>query len=354
MRPDRGPLSDIDAVVDVLLAGLGVEQQVALLSGQAFWGTAGDRSVGLRPMVLSDGPVGVRGVRWDERDPSMCLPAPVAQGATWDEELVGRLGGLLAAEARSKGVDVVLAPNLNLQRSPLAGRHYECLSEDPLLVGRMGAAQVRGLQAHGVAATAKHYVANDSETNRSTVDVRVDERSLREVYLAPFEQVVAEGGVWVVMAAYNGVNGSTMTQSALLAEPLLGAWGFDGVVVSDWYAVRSTVAVTAGVGLVMPGPPAAWRESVLAAVRAGHVPAGAVLDAARRLLRLSARVGALAEGPPAGPAPTAAAGGAGTARQLRAAAAAGMVLLRNDRVLPLDRRLLRRIAVLGPDRKSVV
>ena len=176
-------------------------------------------------MVLSDGPVGVCDQRWDERDPSVALPSPTALAATWDEPLVERLGGLLAAEARRKGVDILLTPTVNLHRTPLGGRHFECLSEDPLLSGRIGAAYVRGLQAHGVAATAKHYVANDSETNRFTVDVRVDERALHELYLAPFEQLVVEGGAWLIMAAYNSVNGVTMTENPLLRDPLKTDWG---------------------------------------------------------------------------------------------------------------------------------
>nr|WP_246519203.1 glycoside hydrolase family 3 C-terminal domain-containing protein [Thermocatellispora tengchongensis] len=244
-------------------------------------------------MVTSDGPAGVRGEGWDERSTSLTLPSATALAATWDEDLVGRLGGLLAAEARRKNVHVVLAPTLNLHRSPLGGRHFECFSEDPLLTGRIGAALIRGVQAGGVAATAKHYVANDSETERLTLDVRIDERTLREVYLAPFEAAV-EAGVWVVMSAYNAVNGTTMSQSPLLTEPLKGEWGFDGVVVSDWGGVRSTgPAARAGQDLAMPGPHGPWGEALVAAVRAGEVPEAAIDDKVRRLLRLAARVGAL-------------------------------------------------------------
>src|SRR2546421_2190137 len=182
-------------VAQRLVSYLDLVSQVNLLTGGGYWTTRPQPAVGLRAMVFSDGPVGVRGQRWDE-DASVALPSPTAWAATWDEPLVARLAGLLAAEARRKRVDVVLGPTVNLQRSPLAGRHFEYLSEDPLLSGRIGIAYVRGLQAGGVAATAKHYVANDSETNRFTVDVRVGERALREVYLAPFESSVVDGGVW--------------------------------------------------------------------------------------------------------------------------------------------------------------
>src|SRR5581483_2881039 len=183
----------------------------------------------------------------------------------------------------------------NLHRSPLGGRHFECFSEDPVLTARTGAAYVRGVQSGGVAATAKHYVANDSETERMTLDARVDEATLREVYLAPFEAAV-RAGAWVVMSAYNGVNGHPMTESPLLAEPLKGEWGFDGVVVSDWGAVRSVAgAANAPQDLAMPGPHTPWAAGLLAAVRAGDVPLKTIDDKIKRLLRLAARVGALAE-----------------------------------------------------------
>jgi beta-glucosidase len=335
------PESDVDSLV----SSLDVATQVDLLTGATYWTTRAAPTVGLRSMVLSDGPLGVRGQWWDE-DPSATLPSPTGWAATWDEPLVARLGGLLAAEARRKGVDVLLGPTVNLQRSPRAGRHFEYLSEDPLLTGRIGVACVRGLQSAGVAGTAKHYVANDSETNRFTVDVRIDERTLREVYLAPFEQLVVDGGVWVVMAAYNGVNGGTMTDSRLLTDPLLTEWGFDGVVVSDWSATRSTTAsALAGMGLVMPGPGGPWRAGLLAAVRAGAVPRAVVADKVGRLLRLAGRVGASAR--PAPPAPHC---GEDSAALLREAAAAAMVMVRNDGdTLPLRRSSLRRVAVLGPN-----
>jgi beta-glucosidase len=360
-------LEAVEAVVARALGLLDLERKVRLLTGASAWTTHGDEAIGLRPMVLSDGPAGVRGQAWDERDPSINLPSPTAMAASWDERLVGRLGGLLAAEARRKGVDVVLGPTVNLHRTPLAGRHFECMSEDPLLSGRLGTAYVLGLQDHGVGATAKHYAANDSETDRFTVDVRVDERTLRELYLAPFERIVVDGGAWLVMAAYNGVNGSTMTESPLLAEPLKGEWGFDGVVVSDWVAVRSTVAAgRAACDLAMPGPDGPWGAALVAAVRDGRVPEAAIDDKVRRLLRLAARVGALEGVEPAGAAgpgatppaagaggaagPPEAAGGPSAVALVREAAAAGMVLVRNHGgLLPLRAGALRRVAVVGPN-----
>ena len=263
--------------------------------------------------------------------------------ASWDEDLATRLGRFLATEARAKGVDVLLGPTINLHRSPLGGRHFECFSEDPLLTARIGAAYVRGVQGEGVAATPKHYVANDSETERFTLDARVGERALRELYLAPFEHLVREAGAWMVMAAYNGVNGPTMTESPLLADPLKEEWGFDGVVVSDWHATRSLAAAGPSLtDLAMPGPDGPWGDDLVAAVRDGSIPETAVDDKVRRLLRLALRVGALEAGRVTpGPVPD----GAAMARE---AAAAGAVLVRNQGLLPLDPAGLKRVAVVGP------
>lgn len=332
-----------DHELDRLLDKLTLRAKVRLLTGATTWRTAAEPAIGLRELVLSDGPAGVRGQSWDERHTAVLLPSATALAAGWDERLVEELGGLLASEARRKGVDVVLAPNLNLHRSPLGGRHFECFSEDPELAGRMGAALVRGIQAHGVAATAKHYVANDSETERLTVDVRVDERTLREVYLAPFEAAVA-AGVRLVMAGYNRVDGTTMTAHPLLAHPLKDEWGFDGLVVSDWGAVRDTLETArAGLDLVMPGPEGAWGEALVRAVRQGRVPESAVDDKVRRLLRLAARCGALGERRPPGPVLR-----SREARSLaRRAVAAGAVLLVNHDVLPLDPDHLATVAVIG-------
>ncbi|MEU1462841.1 glycoside hydrolase family 3 C-terminal domain-containing protein [Streptomyces sp. NPDC005727] len=330
--------------LDRLLDKLTLRTAVRLLTGATTWRTAAEPCVGLGQLVLSDGPAGVRGEGWDERDTAVLMPSATALAATWDEPLVEELGGLLASEARRKGVHVVLAPNLNLHRSPLAGRHFECFSEDPLLTARTGAALIRGIQAHGVAATAKHFVANDAETDRLTVDASIDERTLREVHLAPFEAAVA-AGVRLVMAGYNRVNGTTMTAHELLTTPLKDEWGFDGVVVSDWGAVRGTLdTARAGLDLQMPGPAGEWGESLARAVEAGGVEERAVAGKVRRLLRLAAWCGVLG-GPdrPARPLPR-----SRQARVLaRRAVAAGAVLLANRGVLPLDPGRLGTVAVIG-------
>jgi beta-glucosidase len=250
----------VDRLIRDRVAGLTLEQKVRLLTGADFLTLHPEPAAGLRRLVVSDGPAGVRGRTWDERDWSANVPSPTALAATWDEPRVERIGRLLAAEARRKGVDVLLAPTVNLHRTPYGGRHFECFSEDPLLSGRLGVAYVRGVQSQGVGATVKHFVANDSETERFSLDVRVDERALRELYLTPFELLVRDGHVWAVMAAYNGVNGHTMTESPMLDAILRDEWGFDGLVVTDWYAGRSLASAAAGTDLVMPGPHGPWPE----------------------------------------------------------------------------------------------
>jgi beta-glucosidase len=342
------PLTDGEADLRSRVARLSLEQKVRLLTGADFWALYPEPDVGLRRMVLSDGPAGVRGETWDERDTSANVPSPTALAATWDCERVEAIGRLLAAEARRKGVDVLLAPTVNLHRTPFGGRHFECFSEDPLLTARIGVAYVRGLQNSGVGATVKHFAGNDSETERMTVDVRIDERTLRELYLAPFEAIVREAGAWSVMAAYNGVNGTTMTESPLLREILHDEWDYDGLVMSDWTAARSTEpAARAALDLAMPGPASRfgpWGDALAEAVHAGRVDEALIDDKVLRILRLAARVGGLSEVP----APPASAA-VDIPGELRATAAASFVLARNDDLLPLSRSGLGRVAVIGPN-----
>jgi beta-glucosidase len=350
---------------------LSLEQKIRLVTGADFWALYAEPEIGLRRLVLSDGPAGVRGESWDERDSSANVPSGTALAATWDTGQVEAIGRLLAREARRKGVDVLLAPTVNLHRTPYAGRCFECFSEDPVLTARIGAAYVRGLQRSGVGATVKHFVGNDSETQRMTVDVRIDDRTLRELYLAPFEAIVRDEGAWAVMAAYNGVNGSPMTESPMLRDILHGEWGYDGLVMSDWTAAHATeAAAQAALDLAMPGPASRygpWGDALLKAVGKGAVDEALIDDKVIRILRLAARVGALADVPPGAP-PEASAlpapDSVTVAQDLRAAAAAGFVLARNDGLLPLprhrpadrlgplgglgsDRRL--RVALLGPN-----
>ncbi|MFJ3534849.1 glycoside hydrolase family 3 protein [Streptomyces sp. NPDC090109] len=328
-----------EAVVEAALGKLDLDAKARLLGGRDMWSLHPLPEIGLDPLVLSDGPVGVRGVRWTADDPSVALPSPTALAAAWDPALARRAGRLLAQEARRKGVHVLLAPTVNLHRSPLGGRHFEAYSEDPLLTGAIGTGYVLGVQDGGVGTTVKHFVANDAETDRFTVDNRVAPRPLRELYLAPFEAIVKNARPWGIMTAYNQVNGVTMTEHHhLVNEVLRGEWGFDGVNVSDWMAARSTVgALRGGLDLAMPGPATVYGEALAAAVRAGEADESAVDAAVRRVLRLAARVGALEGAPPAVTAPPAPIDGAALAREI---AHRGFVLVRNAvregrRILPL-------------------
>ncbi|MFC7793933.1 beta-glucosidase [Streptomyces cinereoruber] len=318
-----------EAAVEAALGKLDLDAKARLLGGRDMWSLHPLPEVGLAPLVMSDGPVGVRGVRWTADDPSVALPSPTALAAAWDPALARRAGRLLAQEARRKGVHVLLAPTVNLHRSPLGGRHFEAYSEDPLLTGAIGTGYVLGVQDGGVGTTVKHFVANDAETDRFTVDNRVAPRPLRELYLAPFEAIVKSARPWGIMTAYNQVNGVTMTEHhELVNEVLRGEWGFDGINVSDWTAARSTAgALRGGLDVAMPGPAAVYGEALAAAVRAGEVAESAVDTAVRRVLRLAARVGALEGAPPAVTEPPAPIDGDALAREL---AHRGFVLLRNE------------------------
>ncbi|WP_328746963.1 glycoside hydrolase family 3 C-terminal domain-containing protein [Streptomyces sp. NBC_00285] len=284
-----------EAAVEAALGRLGLDAKARLLAGQDMWTLPALPDIGLASLVMSDGPIGVRGVRWSADDPSIALPSPTALAATWDPELARRAGVLLAQEARRKGVHVLLAPTVNLHRSPLGGRHFEAYSEDPYLTGRIGAGYVRGVQEGGVGTTVKHFVANDAETDRFTVNNLVSERALRELYLAPFEHIVENAHPWGIMTAYNTVNGTTMTEHHhLVNEVLRGEWGFDGYNVSDWMAARSTKdAIEGGLDVAMPGPTTVYGEALAQAVRDGRVEEATVDTAVRNVLRLAARVGIL-------------------------------------------------------------
>ena len=339
---------DHEAEIAGRLAQLSVEQKVRLMTGADIWALHPIPEIGLRRLVTSDGPAGVRGETWDERSPSANVPSPTALAASWDPVRVERMGRLLASEARRKGVDVLLAPTVNLHRTPYGGRHFECFSEDPELTSMIGTAYVEGLQAEGVAATVKHFVANDSETDRFSVNALVDERVLRELYLVPFERIVA-AGAWAVMAAYNRVNGITMTENPLVRDVLKREWAFDGVIMSDWYATRSVAAAGEDLlDLAMPGPESPWTEGLLEALRSGQISESAVDGHVLRILRLAARVGALDGLEPATP-PARRWSEEELSSELRAASAAGMVLIKNDGTLPLRRNSVKQVAVIGPN-----
>jgi beta-glucosidase len=340
----------MSARVQKLLAELTLEEKVALVAGADMWSTPGVERLGIPPLVVTDGPNGARGPTVPGAgDPSTCFPCGAALGASWDVALVRRVGAASADEAREKGAQVLLAPTVNLHRSPLAGRNFECFSEDPRLSARLAVAYIQGVQGRGVAACVKHFVCNDSEFERHTISSEVGERALRELYLVPFEAAVQEAKSWSLMGSYNKVNGTYACEHPrLLNEILVDEWGFDGAVISDWFATQSTApAANAGLDLEMPGPARCFGDKLLKAVQAGEV-AEARLDAmVARLLVLRERTGVLDA--PAKASRPAAAAIAERRALAREAAAGAMVLLRNqDDVLPLDLAQLRTLAVIGP------
>ncbi len=332
-----------DPRLQALLDQLTLEEKVLLLTGRDFWTTWPIEKIGLRRLLLSDGPSGVRGENWDERDPSLNLPSATALSASWDRGIAARYGAAAAVEARRKGVDVVLGPTINLHRSPLGGRHFEAFSEDPVLTADLAAAYVEGLQENGVAATPKHYIANDYETERFTADTVVSERALRELYLLAFEKAVTEAHAWALMSSYNSINGATATENELLETPLNSEWGFDGVVVSDWTGVRSTNSANFSQDLEMPGPNGFWGPKLVAAVQAGEVAEESIDRKVLRILTLAARVGALEGFDAVQAEPVTVEDGVAFVRE---AAVAGTVLVENDGILPVTSSP-KRVAVIG-------
>ena len=245
----------IPADFDDLLGQLTLEEKVRILTGQDFWSTHPLPEIGLRSMVLSDGPSGVRGAVWDERDPSLNLPSATALSSSWDVGIAHRYGVVSALEARRKNVDVVLGPTINLHRSPLGGRHFEALQRGPG-AHRRARRRVRRAASRS-SASARPRSTTSPTTSRpsaSPSDVVVSERALRELYLLAFEKAVAESKAWLVMSAYNSINGVTASENDLLETPLNTEWGFDGVVVSDWTAVRSVGEREARAGPGDAGP----------------------------------------------------------------------------------------------------
>lgn len=224
--------------------------------------------------------------------PATCFPPAVALGSSWDAGLAHRVGAALAREASALGVDVVLGPGVNIKRSPLCGRNFEYFSEDPHRTGVMGAALVRGVQSRGVGACVKHLAVNNQETDRMRISADVDERTLREIYLAAFEHIVREAGPYAVMSSYNKINGVYASENHwLLTEVLRDEWGFDGLVVSDWGAVNDRVAALAA-GLDLEMPPTHTDQEIVDAVRAGRLDEASVTRAASRLRVLGRRVAA--------------------------------------------------------------
>ncbi|MDH6676416.1 beta-glucosidase [Rhodococcus sp. LBL1] len=320
--------------------------RVSLTSGADFWHTQAPQGAGLPAITLADGPHGVRKQLTEsgyspESVPATCFPTASALAATWDVELLVEVGTALGAEARTEDVSVLLGPGANIKRSALCGRNFEYFSEDPFLSSRMAAAWIRGVQSTGVGASLKHFAVNNQEFRRYSIDALVDDRALREIYLASFEHAVAQAEPATVMAAYNRVNGTHCAENhELLTRILRDEWGFDGLVVSDWGAVtRRSACLAAGLDLEMPGYDGRGDDAVLAAVESGELSAAAVeraADAVTRVIERTAGARSAEKGYDVAAHHTLA----------RRAAEAGTVLLKNDGgVLPLAPST--RVAVIG-------
>src|SRR5579875_1035655 len=356
------PRAPLETRVSDLLGHLTLDEKMALMAGGSSFGTAPIPRLGIPSLRFSDGP---NGVRSNEGQPATVFPTGSALAATWNPAVIEAVGQAIGREALAMGVQVMLGPDVNIQRMPLAGRNFEDYSEDPELAGAIGIAMVRGIQSQGVGTSVKHFVGNEQELERMRGSSNMNERTLREIYLRPFEMIVAEARPWTLMASYNRLNGTYMSENRPLIRGVLdGEWGFDGVLMSDWGAVHTTVAaVNAGLDLEMPGPPQYFGPRLEAAVRNWQVDQSAVEDAARRMVRLILRSGLLdgASGVRAGVTTQRGERQRGELLSPRnheaalAAARESIVLLKNAPlegglpVLPLDRARIHTLAVIGPN-----
>ncbi|HVT41849.1 MAG TPA: glycoside hydrolase family 3 C-terminal domain-containing protein [Acidimicrobiales bacterium] len=346
------PTSELEMEIDRLVGAMTLDEKASLTAGASLWYVPGVERLGIPSLKVSDGPSGVRGDSMAGRR-SLSFPCGMAVGSTWNPALVGRMGEALAAEARSKNVHVLLGPTVCIVRTPLAGRTFESFSEDPLLTARLAVAYVRGVQDGGVACCIKHFACNDQEHERMTISAEVDERTLHEIHLVAFEQAVTDAGVWSVMTAYNKVNGIYCgEQPDLINGTLRDQWGFDGLVMSDWFGTHSTApAALAGLDLEMPGPSAWLGPTLAAAVRGGEVDESVLDGQVRHMLRLMGRVGILGRGT----VPTEEAEEDDRDRRAvaRRLATEGTVLLVNDGLLPLEPSAVSSVAVIGPNARQL-
>jgi beta-glucosidase len=335
--------------ITTLVDQMTLEEQVSLLSGEDFWSLPTIAHLNIGKLRMTDGPNGARGGgSLIGGVASAAFPVGIALGSTWNPDLLREVGIALAQEVKSKSAHVSLAPTINIQRTQTNGRNFECYSEDPVLTANLTVAMVQGLQSQAIAATVKHFAGNESEIQRTTISSEIDERTMREVYLVPFEAAVKQGGTWAVMSSYNRLGGTyTSENNWLLSKVLRDDWGFDGVVMSDWFGSHSTApTLNAGMDIEMPGPSRDRGAKALAAVASGEVTAETIRTRALNVLRLMQRTGALddnrefvehADNRPEHRA------------LIRRAGAEGMVLLTNDGILPLNNST--KLAVIGPNAK---
>jgi beta-glucosidase len=334
-----------------------LDEKASLTAGVDFWHTAAIPRLGIPSVKFTDGPNGARGETsgFLADTPSVCIPCATALGASWDPDLVQQAAAAVARQARDKGARVLLAPTVNLHRHPRWGRNFEAFSEDPILTGRLAVAYIRGVQGEGVIATVKHLVGNETEFERYTSSSVIDERTLRELYLLPFEHAVRVAGVLALMTSYNRVNGAHVPDTpGFLRDIVRGEWGFQGFVMTDWFGLAKTVeAAGAGLDLEMPGPARAFGPALADAVRVGQVPEAEVDGKVRRMLTVLDGIGALDDPVLTAESPVNRPGDRETARR---AAVESTVLLANGGVLPLRTGAVRRIAMLGPnaDRPAIM
>ena len=330
--------------INDLIKKMSLEEKAALCTGASPWTTTRVERLGLPELTVSDGPHGVRRVA-NVNDliagslPATCFPTASCMASTWDVDLIHAMGQALAEECIALKVDVVLGPGTNMKRTPLGGRNFEYYSEDPYLAGQMAASFINGVQSKGVGTSLKHFAANNQEYQRLRISSEVDERTLREIYLPAFETAVKKGKPWTVMCAYNKINGTYCSENhRLLVDILKDEWGFEGFVVSDWGAVHDRVAsLKGGLDLEMPGPRERRVKAVVEAVRSGALSESVLDESVRRILGIVFKA---AETPKGGSFDTAA--HHALARRI---AAEGMVLLKNNGILPLKEQ--QHIAVVG-------
>jgi beta-glucosidase len=336
--------ADIEKRVDALLAQMTLQEKIELIGGVNSMFTHPIRRLGITSLKMSDGPLGVH-----DYGPTTAYPAGIALAASWDANLARRVGVSMGRDARARGVNIVLAPGLNIYRAPMNGRNFEYFGEDPYLASRMAVSVVEGMQSQNVVATVKHFVANNMEYGRDDHSSDVDERTLREIYLPAFEAAVREAHVGAVMDAYNLVNGQHMTQNVHLNKEILkDEWGFDGILMSDWGATHDGVAAAnGGLDLEMPSAVYMTPSVLLPAIQKGTVSLATIDDKVRRILRIAIQHSFFDHDQTDPDIPLYDQQG----RELvREEARESMVLLKNEgNLLPLDKTKLKTIAVIGPD-----
>jgi beta-glucosidase len=292
---------DIQERINRLIAEMSLQEKALLCSGRKFWFTRGIRSRGIEPYMVTDGPHGLRkqkaGGSINDSVNATCFPCACTMASTWDPELVRGVGERIAGEAKQEGVGIVLGPGANIKRSPLCGRNFEYYSEDPYLSGTLAGAFINGVQSKGIGTSLKHYAVNNQESNRMRIDAVVDERALREIYLASFERAVKTGHPYTLMCSYNRINGRFASENKWLCEDVLrGEWGFDGYVMTDWGAINDRVTgLKCGIELEMPGGSGESVKKIVEAVEKGDLDIRILNRAVRRLLEVNFKVNAAKE-----------------------------------------------------------